>query len=61
MLLHMLHFQIMDHGCDEALGEVNFNVKELLSEDKMTCKKTFSLEKSTAQNPTLDVIFQLKV
>ena len=61
ILLHMLHFKILDHGCEDALGEINFNIEELLSEERMTSKKTFPLENSTAKNPTLAVKFQLKV
>lgn len=52
--------KIMDHGCEEALGEAKFNVHELLSENNMTCKKTLPLENSTAKSPTLAVTLQLK-
>ena len=51
----------MDHGCEDSLGQMTFDVQELLSEEKMTCKKTFPLENSTAKNPTLAVTLQLKV
>jgi len=52
--------KIMDHGCEDSLGEMSFNLQNLLSENKMTCKKCFSLENSTAKNPTLAVTLQLK-
>jgi len=52
--------KILDHGCEDALGDITYKVDSLLSKEKMICKETFPLQNSTAQNPTLCVTFQLK-
>lgn len=56
-----VNLKIIDHGCEEALGEITYPVANLLSKDKMSSKESFPLENFAAhKNSTLLVSFELK-